>query len=146
MRTTPTEVNEVTTPLVVWRREYRTDSAGVGEFRGGFGQVIEVGHRHDDAFVVSKMFDRVQHPARGRRGGGDGAPGRVYVRDRDGKETDLRGKGRDEIPAGACLVMETPGGGGIGNVSDRDPAAVRADREAGLISDVATRFDYGVED
>jgi N-methylhydantoinase B len=141
VRTTPTEVNEVTTPLVIWRREYRADSAGAGEFRGGLGQVIEVAHRHGEPFVVSKMFDRVAHPPRGRRGGGDGAAGRVYVRDGD----TLRGKGRDEVPAGAVLVMETPGGGGIGDPASRDPARVRADLDAGLISADTARAVYGTE-
>ena len=142
VRTTPTEVNEVTTPLVIWRREYRTDSAGAGEFRGGLGQVIEVGHRDGEGFVVSKMFDRVAHPARGRRGGGAGAAGRVYVR--GGAE--LRGKGRDEVPAGGVLVMETPGGGGIGEASRRERERVRADLAAGLISAEAARDTYGLED
>jgi len=141
VRTTPTEVNEVTTPLVIWRREYRVDSAGTGEFRGGLGQVIEVAHRHGEPFVVSKMFDRVEHPPRGRRGGGDGAPGKVYVRDGDA----LRGKGRDEVPAGAVLVMETPGGGGSGDPANRDPARIRADVDAGLISAAAARAVYGTE-
>jgi N-methylhydantoinase B len=142
VRTTPTEVNEVTTPLIIWRREYRTDSAGAGEHRGGLGQIIEVGHRHDEPFVVSKMFDRVQHPARGRQGGEPGAPGRVYVRLASGEQQALRGKGRDEIPAGATLVMETPGGGGMGDVARRDPARVGADLEAGLISERAARDTY----
>ena len=142
VRTTPTEVNEVTTPLVIWRREYRTDSAGAGEYRGGLGQVIEVGHRDGEGFVVSKMFDRVEHPARGRRGGAAGAPGRVYVRD----GAVLRGKGRDEVPAGGVLVMETPGGGGIGEAARRDPGRVRADLAAGLISEQAARQAYGLED
>lgn len=141
VRTTPTEVNEVTTPLVIWRREYRTDSAGVGEFRGGLGQIIEVAHRHGEPFVVSKMFDRVHHAARGRQGGGDGAPGRVYVR--EGAE--LRGKGRDEVPAGATLVMETPGGGGMGPVARRDTARIGNDLEAGLISAEAARQLYGLD-
>jgi N-methylhydantoinase B len=136
VRTTPTEVNEVTTPLVIWRREYRLDSAGLGEHRGGFGQVIEVGHRHGEPFVVSKMFDRVRHAAAGRQAGGPGAPGRVYVRDGDG-EVELKGKGRDLVPAGAVLVMETPGGGGMGDVARRDPARIAADLEAGLISESA---------
>jgi N-methylhydantoinase B len=130
VRTTPTEVNEVTSPLVFWRREYRTGSGGAGEHRGGLGQIIEVAHRHGAPFVVSKMFDRVQHSARGRQGGGDGAPGRVYLK--DGKT--LRGKGRDEVPAGAVLVIETPGGGGMGDPRARDPERLRADREAGLVS------------
>jgi N-methylhydantoinase B len=157
VRTTPTEINEVTSPLVFWRREYRTDSGGVGEHRGGLGQVIEVAHRHGAPFVVSKMFDRVQHPAQGRQGGGPGAAGRVYLRPgvsapaddsapADASAgTDLPGKGRDEVPAGAVLVLETPGGGGMGDVRRRDPQRLRADLDAALISPEAARADYGFE-
>jgi N-methylhydantoinase B len=141
VRTTPTEVNEITSPLVIWRREYREDSGGVGEHRGGLGQVIEIGHRDGAAFLVSKMFDRVRHPARGRRGGGTGAPGCVRLDD----GTALRGKGLDTVPAGARLVMETPGGGGLGDVGRRDPARVRADLDAGLISARAAKEIYGVD-
>ena len=142
VRTTPTEINEATAPLVVWRKEYRCDSAGVGEHRGGLGQVIEVAHATGGAFVVSRMFDRINHPARGSRGGGDGAPGRVYVKDGEV----FNGKGRDVVPAGGTLVMETPGGGGIGHVGDRDAGKVRADLAAGLISAEAARRDYGLDD
>jgi N-methylhydantoinase B len=142
VRTTPTEVNEVTTPLVIWRKEYRCDSAGAGEFRGGLGQVIEVSHSAGEPFVVSKMFDRIQHPARGSRGGDDGARGRVYVK--EGGE--FQGKGRDVVPAGATLVMETPGGAGMGAVDQRDPVRVKEDVEAGLSSRQAARDIYGVEE
>ena len=128
VRTTPTEINEATAPLVFMRREYRRASGGAGEHRGGLGQVIEVAHAQGAPFVISKMFDRIHHPARGRRGGQDGAPGRVYIK--DGAE--LRGKGQDTIPAGATLVMETPGGGGIGDPAKRSPDALQADEEAAL--------------
>ena len=128
VRTTPTEINEATAPLVFMRREYRQASGGAGEHRGGLGQVIEVAHAQGAPFVISKMFDRIRHPARGRRGGQDGAPGRVYIK--DGAE--LRGKGQDTIPAGATLVMETPGGGGIGDPAKRSPDALQADEEAAL--------------
>ena len=128
VRTTPTEINEVTAPLVFKRREYRPGSAGSGEYRGGLGQVLEVVHAEGAPFVISKMFDRIGHPARGRRGGGSGAAGRVYIK--GGAE--LRGKGQDVIPAGATLVMETPGGGGIGDAAQRDAAAQQADEESGL--------------
>jgi N-methylhydantoinase B len=142
VRTTPTEVNEVTSPLVIWRREYRVDSAGAGEHRGGFGQLVEIGHRDGAPFMVSKMFDRLRHPPRGRRGGGAGAAGRVYL----SGGTTLRGKGLDVVPAGTRLIMETPGGGGIGDAARRDPARVRADLEAGLVSPEAAREIYGLED
>ena len=142
VRTTPTEINEATAPLIIWRKEYRADSAGVGEHRGGLGQVIEVAHAAGEPFVVSKMFDRIDHPARGSRGGGAGAPGKVYVKD----GVEFKGKGRDVVPAGATLVMETPGGGGIGSVAKRDPARIRDDVAAGLVSPAAARAHYGLED
>ena len=129
VRTTPTEVNEVTAPLIITRREYRDGSAGAGVHRGGLGQVVEIVHAEGAPFILSKMFDRIRHPARGRRGGQEGAPGRVYIK--DGEE--LRGKGLDIVPAGATLVMETPGGGGIGDPDGRDPDSKRADEEAGLV-------------
>ena len=135
VRTTPTEVNEVTAPLVIRRREYLPGSAGAGEYRGGLGQVIEIAHAEGAPFVISKMFDRIRHPARGRRGGAAGRPGRVYVvhdAGGDRRVVELRGKGQDVVPAGATLVLETPGGGGIGDAVRRRPEAVAADREAGL--------------
>ena len=133
VRTTPTEVNEVTSPLIIRRREYQPGSGGAGEFRGGLGQVLEIEHAEGAPFVISKMFDRIHHPARGRRGGSPGAPGRVYVRQGTGPDEELRGKGQDVVPAGATLILETPGGGGIGPVESRDAASVAADAEAGLV-------------
>ncbi|MDA1075129.1 MAG: hydantoinase B/oxoprolinase family protein [Proteobacteria bacterium] len=131
VRTTPTEINEVTSPLVIWRKEYLPDSGGSGQYRGGLGQVIEIRHADGAAFYASKMFDRILHPPRGRDGGEAGAPGRVYVRV-NGQETDLLGKGKELVPAGATLVLETPGGGGIGAASDRAESALASDAENGL--------------
>ncbi len=143
VRTTPTEVNEVTTPLVIWSKEYLADSAGAGEFRGGCGQRIEIGHAQGAPFVISKMFDRIQHPAHGRRGGGSGSPGKVYLKDGGKEGTTLKGKGRDLIPANTILVMETPGGGGIGDVRNRNPDKIREDVTAGLVTPAAAKSVYG---
>jgi N-methylhydantoinase B len=55
-----------------------------------------------------------------------------------------KGKGRDEVTAGARLIKETPGGGGMGDVTRRDPERVRQDLEAGLISAEAARQVYGL--
>ena len=129
VRTTSTEINEVTSPLIFWRREFRSGSGGDGEFRGGLGQIIEMAHAEGAPFVISKMFERVKHPARGRFGGSPGAPGRVYLK--EGKA--LRAKGRDLVPAGAILVLETPGGGGMGNSDNRDDDVRAQDRLSGLL-------------
>ena len=130
VRTTPTEINEVTSPLIFERREFCQDSGGRGRHRGGLGQIVEIRHGRDNSFLVSKMFDRIEHPARGRAGGGNGRPGKVYIKG----GSPLRGKGKDLVPAGTTLVLETPGGGGFGNPSERNENDIRGDVEDGFVS------------
>ena len=132
VRSTPVEISENSAPLLILRKEYRPGSGGEGEFRGGVGQVMEFTHKDGEAFAVSKMFDRIKHAPRGRRGGGPGQTARVYVSD----GTELRGMGREIIPAGKSMVLETAGGGGRGNASDRDPLRIAEDKLNGLISTV----------
>ncbi len=130
VRTTSTEVNELTAPLVIWRRELAPDSGGDGRCRGGLGQEIVVVHRNGEPFDVSKMFDRVSHPARGRDGGQAGAVGEVRLR--SGKV--LQGKGRETVPANDALVMRTPGGGGVGAPDERPDDERARDLKAGYVS------------
>ncbi len=130
VRSTPIEITENSAPLVIWRKEYRPDSAGNGQFRGGFGQIMEFGHSNNEAFAVSKMFDRIDHPPRGRHGGGNGAPASVYIKD----GPTLKGMGRELIPAGSRMVLETAGGSGRGHSEDRDRDSISSDQLSGLIS------------
>ena len=130
VRSTPVEITENSAPLIMWRKEYRPDSGGDGQYRGGLGQIMEFEHAGGEAFAVSKMFDRIDHPPRGRNGGESGAPARVYTR--SGQE--LRGMGREVIPAGESMILETAGGGGRGDPSDRKPEAIAEDKKNGLSS------------
>ncbi len=130
VRSTPVEITEHSAPLIIWRKEYRPDSGGNGEYRGGLGQIMEFAHADGEAFVVSKMFDRISHPPRGRDGGEAGAPARVYMKSGQA----LKGMGRETVPAGESMILETAGGGGRGIPSDRDPAAVAEDKKNGLVS------------
>ena len=123
VRSTPIEITETVAPLIFWRKEYIPDSGGPGEYRGGLGQVMEVSHADGAPFAVSKMFERVRNAARGREGGAAGAPGRVYVPGAG----ELRVKGREVVPPGHRIVLETPGGGGLGNPRDRSRERVRED-------------------
>lgn len=124
------EATEQVGPIVIWRKEIRENSAGAGKQRGGLGQVIEIEATEGYQFVFSAMFDRVEHPARGRHGGTDGAPGRVYLDD----GSSFRSKGKQVIAPERRLVMELPGGGGFGDPADRDPEAVANDRKQGYVS------------
>jgi N-methylhydantoinase B len=140
VRNTPVEINEAISPIVVWRKEYRIDSGGAGEHRGGTGQVMEITNGEGATFVMSSMFDRVTYPARGRSGGGNGLQGRVRL----ASGAELQAKGRQQVPAGDRLIMEMPGGGGYGNPFARDVERVRDDVRNELVSREAAERDYGV--
>ena len=127
-------------PLVFWKKEYRPDSGGAGEYRGGTGQIMEVGHAEDAPFAISSMFDRIEHPPRGRNGGNGGAKGVISVKDK----TVLKGKGRQTIPSGERLLLEMPGGGGLGDPKARPAEQVAADVLNGMVSTEAARDQYGV--
>ena len=131
VRTMSVEATEQVGPIVVWRKELRPDSGGVGTYRGGLGQVIELGPAEGYEMHFSAMFDRVAHPARGRAGGEDGAEGRVYLDD----GSPFNAKGKQLVPAGRRLVLELPGGGGWGDPAGRSAGLAQHDRLQGYVCD-----------
>jgi N-methylhydantoinase B len=138
--TMPVEATEQVGPVIVWRKELRPDSGGAGAFRGGLGQFMDVGAMDGHEFDIQAMFDRVDHPARGRRGGQPGAP--TTVTRSDG--TPMRGKGKQFVPDGQRVIMGFPGGAGFGAACDRDPARVRRDLAHGYITADTARHVYGM--
>jgi N-methylhydantoinase B len=138
----PIEATEHTGPVIIWRKELRPDSGGAGTFRGGLGQLMEIGVTDGHAFDFSAMFDRIHHPARGRAGGADGAATTLALDD----QTRMRGKGRQTIPYGRRVMLACPGGGGYGEASKRDRALVKRDLAYGYISIDTARQLYGLTD
>ncbi|MBI0537286.1 hydantoinase B/oxoprolinase family protein [Roseomonas sp. KE2513] len=129
VRTMPVEATENVAPVVFWKKELRPGSGGPGRTRGGLGQVMEIGARDDAEFAVNAIFDRVANPPRGRDGGGDGAPGWVGLTD----GTTIRTKGYQVIPRGKRLRLMLPGGGGMGDPAERDPALAARDLADSLL-------------
>ena len=138
--TMPVEATEHAGPVIIWRKELRPDSGGAGQYRGGLGQFMEVGAREGHEFDFSAMFDRLRHPARGRRGGLNGA--NTTIAQDDG--TLMQGKGKQFVPHGRKVVMEFPGGAGYGALADRDQASIRRDLALGYITQAAARSVYGL--
>ncbi|MDX8353825.1 hydantoinase B/oxoprolinase family protein [Cognatiyoonia sp. IB215182] len=138
--TMPIEATEHTGPVVIWSKELRPDSGGAGQFRGGLGQFMEVGATEGHEFDFSAMFDRVDHPARGRQGGADGAP--TMIAQDDG--TPMRGKGKQFVGTGRRVLLAFPGGAGYGVPEDRDPDLIKRDLARGYISAEAAMHDYGL--
>ncbi|HEX8826743.1 MAG TPA: hydantoinase B/oxoprolinase family protein, partial [Xanthobacteraceae bacterium] len=140
VRTIPVEATESVAPVVFYRREFRESSGGPGKFRGGLGQVIEIGGAGATPVALLCNFERVHHPARGRNGGRAGAAGIVTLR--SGRP--IRPKGRQTVPPRDAIQLQLPGGGGFGDPRARDPQRVRDDVLDGLITAEEARRDYGV--
>lgn len=140
VRNVPAEVMEVTTPVVIWRKELRQNSGGAGRYRGGLGQIIEVGSAEDAEFVLFATYDRLKNPPRGREGGTSGAAGRVSLA--SGRA--LKGMGSQVIPRGDRLIVEMPGGGGYGDPLEREPDLVEQDVQQGYLDSTEAELRYGV--
>ena len=130
----PVEVTESQAPLVFWHKQLLPGSGGAGTWRGGLAQRIVIGARDGAAFDCSAAtFDRRDHPARGRHGGAAGAPGRVEILHGDGRVVPFLGKGVIDVPAGARLCIDLPGGGGFGPPALRPPDRHAADLADGTV-------------
>jgi len=126
--------------LILWRREFRQDSAGAGKYRGGLGQVIELSNSEDAEMSLFASLDRIHHPARGRCGGGDGAPGVLQLSSGDR----LRAKGEQVIPGGEHLTVLTPGGAGFGEPLVREFDLIEGDLRNELTSESYAAEHYGI--
>ncbi len=125
---TPIEVLEASVPVLCEEKALVVDSAGPGRHRGGFGQRLAVRARTPIQF--SLINARVVHPPQGLLGGSPGRRGRALL---DGQEIP---PGSDGIlAAGHQLVIETPGGGGMSPVSERDESLTAAELADGFVTD-----------
>ena len=138
--TMPIEATEHAGPVIIWRKELRPDSGGVGKTRGGLGQYMEVGAQEGHEFDIQAMFDRVEHPARGRRGGGAGAP--TTISQDDGSA--MNGKGKQFVAHGRRVIMAFPGGAGYGDPSERSVELVKRDLARGYISAETASKNYNL--
>lgn len=110
VRGTPIEVLEAAIPLTFWKKEIRRGSGGQGQWRGGDGVEMHIENVSASPMTLLAAFDRIDYPPRGVDGGSSGASG--YVGLSDG--TRLDGKGAQALLPGQTLVIQTPGGGGLG--------------------------------
>jgi N-methylhydantoinase B len=106
---TPAEALELAYPLRVERHELRVGSGGRGEHRGGDGVVRELSVLEECR--LSLVGERRRRGPSGARGGGPGEPGRNLL---NGEE--LPAKTTRSLRAGDVVRVETPGGGGYGQV------------------------------
>ena len=135
----PAEIFEASYPVMFTQWALRPDSAGAGEHRGGFGAVYELEILSDGGADVSLLGERGRFAPFGVHGGQAGALNTFAWDSTQGQQrppmaSKVTGV---KLQRGQRLRLETPGGGGWGDPSKRDPAARARDIEQGLITDTA---------
>lgn len=137
------EINESLYPHVQWSRDYRTDSGGPGQWRGGCGS-----HYVKEVRVPSKVYTYVvgmKYPMPGIAGGRPGEPNKLTLR-WGSDDPYIVPHTADWVPmaAGDRVCYEYGGGGGWGDPLLRDPAQVLDDVLDEYVSVEGARRDYGV--
>jgi len=137
------EIIESEFPTRVQRFELIKDSGGAGKFRGGLGIVREYINLADARFSI-RSSKHVIAP-NGAAGGGPGRTGDLTVNPGTAEENHLPTRYADyPLKAGDIFRLETPGGGGLGDPFERDPAKVLSDVAQGYVSPQRAERDYGV--
>jgi N-methylhydantoinase B len=129
------EVTEVRFPLFFKTHEFRPDSGGAGEFRGGPGGIVEMVVETTEPAIGNTAGEGTRHGACGILGGADGVTHRYTLYSGNNEPRAIKTKETGlVIRPGDRLVLESGGGGGWGDPTKRDPAAAAGDVESGFVT------------
>jgi N-methylhydantoinase B len=143
-RNIPIEVEETFYPLLVDRYEFRPDTAGAGEFRGGVGLTKVYKVLQDCNFVTA--FERTKCPPWGLFGGKAARVGGALVRQPDEAEPRLYRKVTAlPLKAGTVVELLSAGGGGRNPPAMRPFERIEEDVRQGYVTIAGARRDYQVE-
>ena len=113
-RLTDPEILETRYPVLLERFAIRRGSGGGGRQSGGDG--VERHIRFLEPMRANILSNRRAVAPRGIEGGGDAAPGANRVVRADGSTEELGATAAAEMKPGDMFVIETPGGGGYGDI------------------------------
>jgi N-methylhydantoinase B len=138
------EIFEMSDPHFLMKYELATDTAGAGQWRGGFG--VETVFRFYGTSTRGVIFgDGDEEGAFGLFGGKAGALNQVYIEKPDG--TIYRPLSKEvirDIPTGSIYHQISGGGGGYGDPRLRPLEWVVVDVRNGFVSLESAEKDYGV--
>ena len=127
----PIEALEHAYPLRVERYALRAESGGDGTYRGGDALVRDYRILADDV-TVSLTGERQRVAAQGVESGHPGATGQFLLNPDTASERCLGAATNQEpVPRDSILRIATPGGGGFGLSSERNPDLVARDEREG---------------
>ncbi|HEY4278949.1 MAG TPA: hydantoinase B/oxoprolinase family protein [Conexibacter sp.] len=148
MRSPDMEMFELSTPHFVHHYEYLPDSAGAGQWRGGYGTRSSwtfYGEHEAGTTIGDDVAAEGAEPPRGLFGGSPGSLNELRLKLPDGAVREWGSKEIiEEIPVGTVCESLNGGGGGYGDPRERDAEIVRSEVRDGLLSTAAARERYGV--
>jgi N-methylhydantoinase B len=133
-RIAPLEIIESEFSTRLRRFELIPDSGGPGKFRGGLGFVREYELLDHDARFSLRSTKHTVAP-KGIDGGLDGKTGHCTLNPGTAEARVIPSRYSDHtLHPGDVVRLETPGGGGLGNPVERDPAMVLNDVRNGYVT------------
>ncbi|MGB7949366.1 MAG: hydantoinase B/oxoprolinase family protein [Candidatus Binatia bacterium] len=143
-RIAPIEIIESEFSTRLRRFELIPDSGGPGKFRGGLGFVREYELLDHEARFSLRSTKHTVAP-KGIDGGADGKTGHCTLNPGTDKSRVIPSRYSDHVlHPGEVVSLETPGGGGLGNPMERDPARVLNDVRNGYVTQQKARELYRV--
>lgn len=121
------EMVESTLPILLRRWELLPDSAGTGRWRGGFGTVAEF--EFTEPAVVDAVLEGQSFPSEPLAAGTLGAPNSIQI----GADP-VQGLVWDCDASSKIVTAKMGGGGGWGDVRERERESIERDAENGLVT------------
>ncbi len=115
-RMTDPEILELRYPVIVSEFRIRADSGGKGRWRGGDGVVRRITFREPMTVAILAGSRRIA--PFGLHGGEPGALGKTTICRTDGSREILDSCATTDVRPGDSVVIETPGGGGFGQIAN----------------------------
>ncbi len=137
------ETIEEKIPVLIEKQEFRPDSGGPGEYRGGAS--VRVVYRILQPMLATIFADRQRIPAFGLFGGQPGALAEFILNPGADDERELHSKATNvQLNKGDVLSFSAAGGGGYGDPLERSPVKVLSDVKSGKVTLEGAEKDYGV--
>ena len=125
----PIEVFENDCPVLVTRKGLHDASGGLGQYRGGLGQIFSFKNIGKHPLSISIITEKTKTRAYGLFGGEQGQFGTAEMN----PPRPIPAKGIDKLMPNEEIILKLPGGGGYGLVSERNENARQQDKILGYV-------------
>jgi N-methylhydantoinase B len=144
LKNTPIEITETEVPIQFVRYGLLPDSGGAGRWRGGLATVMEFKVFAPNSRITVRNRDRSIFRPWGTLGGLSAETSNFIINPGAASERVLGNTDIAIAEPGDVIHIHSPGGGGRGSPTEREPGRVLLDVERGYVSEAMAKARYGV--